>query len=57
VACLEDTAQGKIQACADPRRRFSKRKKDEPDLIRRAEAWPQLKAMYPRELVESIERG
>jgi hypothetical protein len=57
VACLEDTAQGKLWAYADPKRRFSKRKKDELDLIRLAEAWPGLRAMYPAELLEQIDRG
>ena len=34
VACVEDIAQGKLWAYSDPRRRLSKRKKDELDLIR-----------------------
>ena len=57
VACLEDTTQGKLWAYGDPQRRFSKRKKDELDLIRLAEAWPALRALYPRELLEQIDRG
>jgi hypothetical protein len=57
VACLEDTTQGKLWAYGDPKRRFSKRKKDELDLIRLAEAWPRLRAMYPPQLLELIERG
>jgi hypothetical protein len=57
VACLEDTAPGKLWAYTDPRRRFSKRKKDELDLIRLAEAWPGLRAIYPAELLEQIDRG
>jgi hypothetical protein len=57
VACLQDTVQGKLWAYGDPKRRFSKRKKDELDLIRLAEAWPELRAMYPRELLEQIDRG
>jgi hypothetical protein len=57
VACLEDTTQGKLWAWSDPKRRFSKRKKDELDLIRLAEAWPDLKALYPRELLDLIDRG
>ena len=57
VARLEDVAQGKLWAYGDPQRRLSKRKKDELDLIRLAEAHPELKAMYPRELRELIERG
>jgi hypothetical protein len=57
VASLEDVTQGKLWAYSDPKRRLSKRKKDELDLIRLAEAYPDLKSGYPRELVEVIERG
>lgn len=57
VACLEDVTQGKLWAYGDPRRRLSKRKKDELDLIRLAESYPKLKALYPKELREQIERG
>ena len=57
VARLEDVTQGKLWAYGDPQRRLSKRKKDELDLIRLAEAYPGLKSMYPRELNEQIDRG
>ena len=57
VACLEDIAQGKLSAYSDPRRRLSKRKKDELDLIRLAEAYPDLRSMYPQELQEQLDRG
>jgi hypothetical protein len=57
VACLDDVTQGKLWAYADPRRRLSKRKKDELDLIRLAEAYPELKARYPSELREQLDRG
>jgi hypothetical protein len=57
VARLEDVTQGKLWAYGDPRRRLSKRKKDELDLIRLAEAYPELKSMYPDELRELIDRG
>lgn len=57
VACREDVTQGKLWAYADPRRRLSRRKKDELDLIRLAEAYPELKALYPAELREQLERG
>ena len=50
IACLKDVAQGKLWAYADPQRRLSKRKKDELDLIRLAEAFPELKSLYPEEL-------
>jgi hypothetical protein len=57
VACLEDVTRGKLWAYSDPSRRLSKRKKDELDLIRLAEAYPQLKTRYPLELRELIDRG
>jgi hypothetical protein len=57
VACLEDVTRGKLWAYSDPERRLSKRKKDELDLIRLAEAYPELKSMYPRELVDQLDRG
>jgi hypothetical protein len=57
VACPRDVAQRKLWAYADPKRRLSKRKKDELDLIRLAEAYPELKALYPRELQDLIARG
>lgn len=57
VACLEDVTQGKLWAYGDPQRRLSKRKKDELDLIRLAEAYPQLQSRYPDELRRQIERG
>ena len=57
VACREDVTQGKLWAYGDPHRRFSKRKKDELDLIRLAEAYPELKSLYPRELREQLDRG
>jgi hypothetical protein len=50
VARLEDVVMGKLWAYSDPERRLSKRKKDELDLIRLAEAYPFLKAFYPAEL-------
>ncbi len=57
IALLEDVTQGKLWAYADPRRRFSKRKKDELDLVRLAEAYPHLKSLYPAELRDMIDRG
>jgi hypothetical protein len=57
IACLEDVTQGKLWAYGDPRRRLSKRKKDELDLIRLAEAYPRLKGVLPSELREQMENG
>jgi hypothetical protein len=57
VACREDVTQGKLWAYSDPHRRLSKRKKDELDLIRLAEAYPELKSLYPSELRDQLDRG
>jgi hypothetical protein len=57
VASLEDVTQGKLWAYGDAQRRLSKRKKDELDLIRLAEAYPELMSLYPDELQEQIDRG
>ena len=57
VACLEDVTRGKLWAFSDRRRRLSKRKKDELDLIRLAEAHPELRSLYPSELQEQLDRG
>jgi hypothetical protein len=57
IACLEDVTRGKLWAYGDPCRRLSKRKKDELGLIRLAEAHPELKSLYPRELQEQIDCG
>ncbi len=55
IACLEDVTQGKLWAYGDPRRRLSKRKKDELDLIRLA--YPRLKSVLPGELRDQIDKG
>lgn len=57
IASVEDVTQGKLWACSDPSRRFSKRKNDELDLIRLAEAHPELIALYPSDLRDQIARG
>lgn len=57
IAGLEDVTRGKLWAYGDPRRRLSKRKKDELDLIRLAEAHPELRSLYPRELQDQLDRG
>jgi len=57
VASLEDVTQGKLWAWSDPARRLSKRKKDELDLLRLAEAYPHLLALYPAGLRNMIEQG
>jgi len=57
VACLEDVTQGKLWAYRDPKRRLSKRKKDELDLIGLAETYPELKSRYPSEIRDLLDRG
>jgi hypothetical protein len=57
IASLQDITQSKLWAYSDPQRRLSKRKKDELDLIQLAEAHPELKASYPSDLRDQIDRG
>ena len=47
VAALADLVQAKIWAWSDPQRQLSKRKEDELDLIRIAEAFPQFLSQMP----------
>jgi hypothetical protein len=47
--------QGKLWSYSEPHRRLSERKKDERDLIRLAETYPELKAVYPVELREQMD--
>lgn len=55
VADLKDIVQGKLWAWSDGKRRLSKRKKDELDLIRIAETYPELRQMMPREITTQLE--
>jgi hypothetical protein len=50
VAALGDVLQGKLWACADERRRRSKRQKDLADIYRLVEAHPHLKKKLPKSL-------
>jgi hypothetical protein len=54
VASLRDLVTGKVLAWSDPARRLSKRKKDEADLIRLAEEFPEVRAMLPEELKNEL---
>jgi hypothetical protein len=54
VASLEDTLQGKMLAWGDPQRRASKRQKDLLDLMRLAEAHPELVPLLPAEVAERL---
>lgn len=55
VASLEDIIRGKVWAWQDSTRRLSKRKKDELDLIRIAEAHPHLRHLIPTEITKQLE--
>lgn len=56
VASLENIVRGKVWAWDDPKRRLSKRKKDELDLIRIAEKYPQLRALMPPAITSQLEK-
>jgi hypothetical protein len=55
VATLENVIRGKIWAWNDQTRRASKRKKDELDLLRIAEAYPKFREKIPAEIVEQLQ--
>ncbi len=55
VASLNDLVQGKMWAWRDEMRRVSKRKKDELDLLRLAEAYPDLRSALPREITAQLD--
>jgi hypothetical protein len=54
VASLKDVARGKIWAWSDTKRRASKRKKDELDLMRILESYPELRSMMPDEIKAQV---
>lgn len=56
VAALEDLVQGKLWAWNDPTRRAGKHLKDGSDLVRLAEAHPEVFPMLPLVLREEIEK-
>jgi hypothetical protein len=57
VASLSNVVRGKIWAWSDATRRLSKRKKDELDLIRISEAYPELRNLMPGEISKQLEQG
>jgi hypothetical protein len=57
VAMLEDIIQGKVWAWSDPDRRATKRKKDELDLMRIAEAFPMLRGQIPSAITSQLGEG
>jgi hypothetical protein len=54
VAALPDLIEGKIWAWRDPRRRLSKRTKDQADLIRIGENYPALLRLLPDRLRQQL---
>ena len=54
VARLADLVQGKIWAWSDPARRLTKRKKDELDLLRVAEKFPEFVPQLPPAIREQM---
>ncbi|MCU1266272.1 MAG: hypothetical protein JWM21_2590 [Acidobacteria bacterium] len=54
VASLINIVRGKIWAWSDQTRRSTKRKKDELDLMRMLEAYPELRSSMPEEITKQI---
>jgi hypothetical protein len=54
VASLENIVRGKVWAWKDELRRSTKRKKDELDLMRIAEAHPELRPLIPAGIVNQL---
>jgi predicted nucleotidyltransferase len=54
VASLANVVRGKIWAWSDEGRRVSKRKKDELDLVRILEAYPELRHTMPQEIKDQL---
>lgn len=54
VAALKDVVQGKIWAWSDKNRRASKRKKDELDLMRILESYPDTRELMPEEIRRQV---
>lgn len=56
IASLANVVRGKVWAWSDERRRLSKRKKDELDLIRILEAYPDVRDLMPTEIRKQLEQ-
>jgi len=54
VASLQDVMHGKIWAWSDEKRRASKRKKDELDLMRILEKYPETRPLMPEEIKSQV---
>ncbi|MDQ1638195.1 MAG: hypothetical protein QOF62_1534 [Pyrinomonadaceae bacterium] len=57
VASLANVVRGKTWAWGDDSRRLSKRKKDELDLIRIAEKYPELRDVMPQTISQQIDQN
>jgi hypothetical protein len=57
VASLTNVVRGKIWAWSDSGRRLSKRKKDELDLIRILETYPETRDLMPAEITRQVDQG
>ena len=56
VASIHDVVKGKIWAWSDEKRRATKRKKDELDLMRILEAYPELRGEMPDEINKQVSK-
>jgi hypothetical protein len=54
VASLADVIRGKVWAWSDQKRRATKRKKDELDLMRILEAYPDTRGLMPEEIKNQV---
>jgi hypothetical protein len=54
VARADDVLRGKVWAAGDPTRRPSKRQKDLADIARLLEAFPEMRAMVPAEILARL---
>lgn len=55
IASLANVVRGKVWAWSDPKRRLSKRKKDELDLIRIAESYPDVRNLMPQAITNQLD--
>jgi hypothetical protein len=55
VASLANVVRGKVWAWNDPKRRLSKRKKDELDLIRIAEKYSEMRRLMPPAITNQLD--
>lgn len=56
VAALADLVQSKLAAWGNPDRRYSKHVKDEADLVRLGELYPEIRILLPAAIQEGLEK-